>query len=120
MKSQEVAAEPNGHGTADAANGRSPLDLRAPLPALQAGSGGDFSVRLPGDMTGLEGKIADTFNDIVSANGRMARELARVGAVVGKEGRTRQRVHFAGSSGAWGEMEASINTLIDDLLWPTT
>ena len=71
-------------------------------------------------MTGLEGKIADTFNDIVSANGRMARELARVGAVVGKEGRTRQRVHFAGSSGAWGEMETSINTLIDDLLWPTT
>ena len=49
-----------------------------------------------------------------------ARELARVGAVVGKEGRTRQRVHFAGTSGAWGEMEVSINTLIDDLLWPTT
>ena len=24
------------------------------------------------------------------------------------------------SSGAWGEMEQSINTLIDDLLWPTT
>ena len=24
------------------------------------------------------------------------------------------------SNGAWGEMEASVNTLIDDLLWPTT
>ena len=39
---------------------------------------------------------------------------------VGKEGRTRQRVKFGLTSGAWGEMEASVNTLIDDLLWPTT
>jgi HAMP domain-containing protein len=116
----EATPEPNGNGGAEATEGRSTLDLRQLLHVLQAVSGGDFSVRLPGDMTGLEGKIADTFNDIVSANGRMARELARVGAVVGKEGRTRQRVHFAGSSGAWGEMESSINTLIDDLLWPTT
>src|SRR5262245_30943109 len=119
MSSQEAAAEPNGRSAADNGGGPSSLDLRELLHALQAVSGGDFSVRLPGDMTGLEGKVADTFNDIVSANGRMARELARVGAVVGKEGRTRQRVHFAASSGAWGEMESSINTLIDDLLWPT-
>ena len=27
---------------------------------------------------------------------------------------------FGVSSGAWGEMENSINTLIDDLVWPTT
>ena len=26
----------------------------------------------------------------------------------------------ASRSGAWGEMESSVNTLIDDLLWPTT
>ena len=36
------------------------------------------------------------------------------------EGKTRQRVKFGRSSGAWGEMESSVNTLIDDLLWPTT
>ena len=33
--------------------------------------------------------------------------------------RTRQRVRLGLSGGAWGEMEASVNTLIDDLLWPT-
>src|SRR5206468_1435693 len=33
---------------------------------------------------------------------------------------TRQRVKFGLSHGAWGEMETSVNTLIDDLLWPTT
>ena len=35
------------------------------------------------------------------------------------EGKTRQRVQLGLSSGAWGEMETSINALIDDLLWPT-
>src|SRR5439155_1501668 len=43
-----------------------------------------------------------------------------VGQGVGKQGRTRQRVKFDRSSGAWRQMEDSVNTLIDDLLWPTT
>jgi HAMP domain-containing protein/CheY-like chemotaxis protein/signal transduction histidine kinase len=95
-------------------------ELRQLLHALQAVRDGDFSVRLPGDWTGLEGKIADTFNEIVAANAKMAGELERVGRVVGKQGKTRQRVKFGRLSGAWGEMETSVNTLIDDLLWPTT
>ena len=77
-------------------------------------------MRLPGHWTGLEGKIADTFNEIVAANQKMAQELKRVGQVVGKEGKTRQRTRFDQSKGAWGEMEVSVNTLIDDLLRPTT
>ncbi|HZD89504.1 MAG TPA: methyl-accepting chemotaxis protein, partial [Pseudolabrys sp.] len=80
---------------------------------------GDFSVRMPGNQVGLIGKIADTFNDIVSANQRMAQQLDHVGQVVGREGKTRQRVKFALSNGSWGDMEVSVNTLIDDLLWPT-
>ena len=81
---------------------------------------GNFSVRLPTDRTGLEGKIADTFNEIVAANERMAQELEHVGQVVGREGKTRTRVRFGLSGGAWGGMETSVNQLIDDLLWPTT
>src|ERR1051325_2784900 len=76
--------------------------------------------RVPGDRVGLMGKIADTFNEIGAANERMAKQLDRVGQVVGRDGKTRQRVKLSLSSGAWGEMETSINTLIDDLLWPTT
>src|SRR5258706_8238036 len=90
------------------------------LTALQAMRVGDFSVRMSGDRLGLEGKIADTFNEIVAANQRMAQQLERVGQRVGKEGKTKQRVRFGVSSGAWGEMESSVNTLVDDLLWPTT
>ncbi len=90
------------------------------LHALQAMRVGDFSVRMAGDRVGLMGKIADTFNEIVSTNQRMAKELEHVGQVVGREGRTRQRVRLGLSDGAWGGMESSVNALIDDLLWPTT
>jgi HAMP domain-containing protein/CheY-like chemotaxis protein len=95
------------------------LPLSELLEVLQAIRAGDFSVRLPGDRTGIEGKIADTFNDIVSANQRMAQQLAEVGQVVGREGKTGKRVRFGTNDGAWGAMEDSVNTLIDDLLWPT-
>jgi HAMP domain-containing protein len=89
------------------------------LHALQAMRSGDFSVRMTGDHLGIEGKIADTFNEIVAANQRMAQQLERVGQVVGREGKTRQRVKFGLASGSWADMEGSVNTLIDDLLWPT-
>jgi HAMP domain-containing protein/CheY-like chemotaxis protein/signal transduction histidine kinase len=94
-------------------------DLSVILASLQTMRDGDFSVRLPGSWTGLAGKIADTFNSIVSANQQMEEELKRVGQVVGKEGRTRERTRFHESRGAWGEMEVSINTLVEDLLRPT-
>jgi HAMP domain-containing protein/CheY-like chemotaxis protein/signal transduction histidine kinase len=95
-------------------------ELAELLHALQAMRVGDFSVRMPGDRIGIMGKIADTFNEIVGTNQRMAKQLERVGQVVGREGRTRQRVRLGLSDGAWGEMESSVNSLIDDLLWPTT
>jgi HAMP domain-containing protein/CheY-like chemotaxis protein/signal transduction histidine kinase len=94
-------------------------ELSVILASLQTMRDGDFSVRLPGSWTGLAGKIADTFNSIVAANQQMAGELKRVGQVVGKEGRTRERTRFHESRGAWGEMEVSINTLVEDLLRPT-
>ncbi|HYD48502.1 MAG TPA: HAMP domain-containing protein, partial [Terriglobales bacterium] len=95
------------------------VELRDLLSALQAVRDGDFSARLPGDWTGLGGKIADTFNDIVASNARMARELERVGQAVGKKGRTRRRLAIERRIGAWGEMESCVNNLIEDLLWPT-
>src|SRR5207302_895565 len=94
--------------------------LHVLLGALQSMRVGDFSVRMTGNQVGLIGKIADSFNEIVAANERMAQQLEYVGQVVGREGKTRQRVKFALPNGAWGGMENSINTLIDDLLWPTS
>jgi hypothetical protein len=45
------------------------------LQGLQTMKNGDFSVRLPVAWTGLPGKIADNFNEIVTANEQMAFEL---------------------------------------------
>jgi HAMP domain-containing protein/signal transduction histidine kinase/DNA-binding response OmpR family regulator len=89
------------------------------LRVLQAVRDGDFSQRLPGDWDGMEGKLADTLNEIILNNRRLAEELARVGEVVGKRGQTRERVAGASRRGAWGAMEQSVNTLCDDLVWPT-
>jgi HAMP domain-containing protein/CheY-like chemotaxis protein/signal transduction histidine kinase len=95
-------------------------ELHSLLHALQAVKTGDFSVRMSGNETGLLGKIADSFNEIVANNQRMAQQLEHVGKLVGRDGRTRHRVKLGSLSGSWGAMEGSINQLIDDLLWPTT
>ncbi len=112
---------PAGLSAPGPSNGAAPNgELHELLRALQAMRMGDFSVRMPTEATGILGKIADTFNDIVSTNQRFAQQLDHVGLVVGKEGRTRQRVRLGMAAGAWGEMENSVNSLMDDLLWPTT
>ena len=116
MATTQSLGTSKGNGSAAIAS----LPKQALLHALQKVRAGDFTVRLPGNLTGIEGKIADTFNEIVAANARMAAELKRVGLAVGKKGQTSQRVRFQPLGGEWGEMEASTNALIDDLLWPTT
>ena len=90
------------------------------LQSLKTMKDGNFSVRLPVSWTGLPGKIADNFNEIVTANEQMAFELKRVGQAVGKEGKTRERIRVEHRRGAWDDMEVSVNTLVEDLLRPTT
>src|SRR4051794_3431471 len=101
------AANDGGDPHANGANGDgaeilSAADLRDLLQALRAVRAGDFSVRLATDRVGFMGKVADTLNEIVAANQSMAVQLERVGQVVGREGRTRQRVRFDLTTGAWG------------------
>src|SRR3982751_4089515 len=67
-----------GNGAATAVAEVSQADLNAILAGLQTMRDGDFSVRLPGSWTGVAGKVADTFNEIVAANQQMAEELKRV------------------------------------------
>jgi HAMP domain-containing protein/CheY-like chemotaxis protein len=120
VEAEPVAKSAKSNGQATAGDELVAANMSVILASLQTMRDGDFSVRLPGNWTGLPGKIADTFNDIVAANQQMARELKRVGQVVGKEGRTRERMRFHLPKAAWGEMEVSVNTLVDDLLRPTT
>ena len=97
-----------------------PQEARALLAALTALRQGDGSVRLPVEWTGVQGKIAETFNDVVELNERMAQELARLSRVVGKEGKLSQRLSLGDVSGFWQESVDSVNDLIDDLVHPTS
>ena len=66
---------------------------RSLLLALLRFKAGDFTARLPGELIGLEGKIADAFNDILIVSERRASETARVCRVVGKEDRKSTRLN---------------------------
>src|SRR6185437_5967681 len=67
------------------------VNTTALLTALTSLKKGDFSARLPIEWTGVAGKVADTFNEVVELNERMTRELGRLSQVVGKEGKLSQR-----------------------------
>src|SRR5690242_9906793 len=90
------------------------------LRVLMAFNRGDFSARLPHDWTGLPGKIADTFNEVIAKNQRMTLELDRIGRVVGKEGRITQRASLGQVSNSWADAIRSVNELIGDLVHPTS
>uniref|UniRef100_UPI002FDF74B6 HAMP domain-containing protein n=1 Tax=Noviherbaspirillum sp. TaxID=1926288 RepID=UPI002FDF74B6 len=96
------------------------LDVKVLLAALTALKKGDFSARMPSDWTGLAGKIADTLNDILETNQQMTLEITDVSRVVGREGRLTQRAAVLNVAGGWATIVRSVNTLIDDLVRPTT
>ena len=96
------------------------LDGAVLLGVLADVKNGDFSVRMPVQWTGIAGKIADTLNDVIVANQTLGAELARVSRVVGKEGKLSQRVALHGSGRAWSQSIDSVNSLIEDLVRPTS
>ncbi len=77
-------------------------------------------MRLPREWTGLAGKIADTFNEVVWMNQAMASELERLGREVGKEGKIQQRANTRDFEGSWAGMVSSVNTLVEELVRPTS
>src|SRR5213595_1828490 len=96
------------------------VDSRQLLTALVAFKRGDFSARLPDDWTGVAGKIADTFNDVIRSNERMTQELERIVHVVGQEGRITQRASLNNVADCWADAIGCVNVLIEDLVRPTS
>jgi HAMP domain-containing protein len=95
-------------------------DARTLLAALTGLKQGDSSVRLPLEWTGVHGKLAETFNEVVEMNERMAEELARLRQKVGKEGKLKQRGDIGDVRGFWRDSMNCVNDLIDDLVHPTS
>jgi methyl-accepting chemotaxis protein len=96
------------------------LDTKLLLATLMALKKGDFSARMPSDWTGVPGKIADVLNEIIETKEKMVSAVTDVSRVVGREGRLTQRASVPGVVGGWSTIISSVNTLIDDLVRPTT
>jgi HAMP domain-containing protein/signal transduction histidine kinase/CheY-like chemotaxis protein len=106
----------NGNAAEDSSEGR----LLQVFAAMAAFRDGDFKVRLPANWPGIEGRIAETFNQAVKQQDRISKEVTRLSITVGKEGRLSQRMNLPGAVGGWATEADSINALIDDLVRPTT
>src|SRR5262249_20615243 len=113
-----------GRGTnGDRGNGGPPengFDRKLLLAALTRLQCGAFDVRLPEHWDGLDGKIADAFNEVVELNERMSRELERLSRAVGREGRISERASLGDVRGSWAASVRSVNALIADLVHPTS
>src|ERR1700741_3611574 len=68
----------------------------------------------------MAGKVADAFNDVAELNARTRLELGRLSRVVGKEGKLKQRASLGDVTGFWADWVESINSLIEDLVHPTS
>src|SRR3954468_20211765 len=93
------------------------LDRGELLKALRQFRRGDFTVRMPLNLTGVDGEIAQAFNDCVELEEAKAAEIARVAEQVGKEGMTAQRMNVPGASGGWADVIESMNTLVADMAY---
>jgi HAMP domain-containing protein/signal transduction histidine kinase/CheY-like chemotaxis protein len=94
--------------------------LRQILIAVVEFRDGNFDVRLPADWSGTEGRIAEAFNEALGYEDQMAQEVTRLSITVGKEGRLKQRMTLPGAVGQWATRAEALNTLLDDLVRPTT
>ena len=95
------------------------IDRRQLVSALRALRRGDFSVRLPEAVDGIDGEIASLFNEVVGMNDAITTEFERLAKVVGKEGKITQRARVRGASGGWDTKLRAVNELIDDMVQPT-
>src|SRR5687768_8280608 len=77
------------------------LDQKRLLKVLTDYRRGDFAARMPGDRTGLAGKICDALNEAIERNEKLVKELERLSTVVGKAGNIKQRAMLPNAEGQW-------------------
>src|SRR5215204_4760055 len=96
------------------------LDQKRLLKVLSDYRRGNFSARMPSDRTGIAGRICDALNDAIERNEKLVKELERLSNVVGKAGNIKQRATMPSAEGQWANAIESVNTLVSDLVQPTT
>ena len=94
------------------------LDKVEILDALQLFKNGDFTKRLPTGFTGIDGKIADTYNEIVQIEFETTKEVERVYREIVEEGKVSSRANSASNNGNWKVKINALNSLIDGVFKP--
>ena len=89
------------------------------LDRLEAVCDGDFAARLPSNLLGLEGRVADRFNLVLSRMQGFNSNLSRLRSRVGEEGRINERLPLTEAPGGWADRVEAINALVDDMSQPT-
>ena len=107
----------NGHAKGkEASSAVAPVfDHRQILTALRAFKRGDFEVRMREDLTGVDGQIAETFNELVEMVKTIRDEASDVSHAVGKEGQAGKRMRRLNASGGWAQYISALNDVVTDL-----
>ena len=95
------------------------LEIEHLVEVLKAMKHGDFSVRFEYSRHGVLSRAGELLNDIIGLNEHTSTELARVGRVVGQEGKMHERASVGVAKGGWAVSMNSVNQLIADLVAPT-
>src|SRR5437899_4695609 len=96
------------------------VERKGLLSALRAFKRGDFPDRLPSNQIRNDEEIAQAFKDVVEINEKVTDEFAPIRDEVGREGQINQRVRLPAATGSWADCVDSVNTLIGDLVRPTS
>ncbi len=102
--------------SAPSADGLPDEDWRRVLAGLESLYQGDFSVRLPLRGAGLPREVARAFNNLARRHQKITAEFVRTGKLVGREGRTAERVRSEGATGSWATMIHAQNAVVADLV----
>src|SRR5258708_30482742 len=100
-------------------NGSMETRSRRMLATMVAFRDGNFSVRLPSDWEGIDGQIAAAFNQALSHEDQLSREVERLSRIVGREGRLTQRMSVPGAIGGGAPQAEFLSTLLGRLIAPT-
>src|SRR5258708_32403558 len=92
-------------------NGSMEIRSRRMLATMVAFRDGNFSVRLPSDWEGIDGQIATVFNQALSHEDQLSREVERLSRIVGRGGRLTQRMSVPGATGGWAAKDHCVKTL---------
>jgi HAMP domain-containing protein/CheY-like chemotaxis protein len=105
----EVQTSTNGHKDKEG------LERRELLGALRAFKRGELNVRLPDQLTGIDGQICEAFNDVAQLAETLSNEVVELRQTVGVEGRTHKRLNRSAARGGWAVYVSGVNGLLDDV-----